>query len=357
MGHEYNRKGKSGIKVQHEAKGVNFPQLNAASYYIRINWHLIASGDFTSYYIHSFKLRLIARRKFMATIAATGTGSQSGREARRRRILERGSDRLALITGRIQSLSQDSEQSRNLASVPPQTLADTPQLENNVIPDSASMNHEPGKKPSQFETVDETENPLQPNLENCKNILSGEALLGVTKELSQISSQTHDGNRHRDITSRAVALLGIEKELSQIASSTKSLSQGHSSSQNTARRLQSAIAATENIRICSSAAAAILVLLSCAGFPIPGRSVVLFRPLYLLLATNVSIVYARYTTRGTDSIAQPMSRSQRWASAFGAGRAIGVGLLFQCILTALFMDFGIYAILLICGLSLVHRLG
>ncbi|KAL6547578.1 hypothetical protein OROHE_009283 [Orobanche hederae] len=268
----------------------------------------------------------------MATIAATG----GSREARRRRIVERGADRLALITGRIQSLPPDPnpDQSPYAACPPGQVPADGYQHEN-VDSNKQLSDDEPGGEPSQRHILlDETKEPLLENIDN------GEA-----------------------VSSRPVASLGVEsEEQSQILSPPMQIERTLGNSFTTGR-ISKAIASSENIRTYCSVAAAILVIFSYIEFPILGcrlvRSVLISKPLFLLLLTNISIVLVlgihgpELRTGHTSSV--PKFSGKLLVDQMG--KALESGLLLQKILEAMFIDFGIYAVVLVCGLSLVRILG
>lgn len=170
---------------------------------------------------------------------------------------------------------------------------------------------------------------------------------------------------------RSVALNDTEEELSLISSSRQSPAQDHQREQShrnslTTGQICSAVAASENIRMCCSVAAAILVISSYIGFPNLGLSniggIIIFRPLYLLLLTNISIVVGRVilVTRGAELRTGRMSSVPTVggnALVDQMGKALESGLLLQNIFGALFMDFSIYAVVLISGLSLVRRFG
>ncbi|KAL0327564.1 UNVERIFIED_CONTAM: hypothetical protein Sangu_1834400 [Sesamum angustifolium] len=281
----------------------------------------------------------------MAAVAPTGgSTSHATREARRRRIVERGSERLALITGRIQSLPSDPPQHS-----PPSNpfrayysdLADIAQHDD-VASGSPLPDHEPARELSQHHTQDETVEPLLQNSE-----------------------------KGRSITPRAVTPLGPEEELSQISSSMQTPAQDRQREHRhrnllTAGQVYSAIAASEKIRMCSSIAAAMLVILSYVGIPVLGfgitRNIIMSRPVYLLLLTNISIVLARVIL-GAQGAELRMGQ-KRSVPNFGGntvvdqlGKALELALLLQNIFGALLMDFGIYAVVLICGLSVVQKLG
>lgn len=264
----------------------------------------------------------------MAAVAATGgSSSHATREARRRRIVERGSERLALITGRIQSLPPDPPTTR-----PTQTPSDIAQHED-VASGSPLPDRESVRELSQHHTQDETVEPLLQNNE-----------------------------KGRSITPRAVTPLGPEEETP---------AQDHQREQRhlnllTAGQVYSAIAASEKFRICSSIVAAVLVILSYIGFPVLGfgitRNIIMSRPVYLLLLTNISIVLVRVIL-GAQGAELRMGQ-KRSVPNFGGntlvdqlGKALESAMLLQNIFGALLMDFGIYTVVVICGLSVVQKLG
>ncbi|XP_022854557.1 uncharacterized protein LOC111375876 [Olea europaea var. sylvestris] len=207
------------------------------------------------------------------------TGINYNREVRRRRIIDRGSDRLALITGRIHSIPSTPEQQDQLSS-------DSLQHEERVS-GSLLANHD---SHDQFDPLNNSEDKVEP--------LS--TLLPTLPKKLLMHKSDNDGNVG---SSRAAVLLGNEEESFQVSSSIQTpvtdsgLRQPSRQNLRTANEIRTAISASENTRICCSIAAAILVLLSYTGFPFLGwgifRSIICFRPLYLLLITNISIVVAR----------------------------------------------------------------
>lgn len=123
-------------------------------------------------------------------------------------------------------------------------------------------------------------------------------------------------------------------------------------------KISSAIAASESIRLNFSLVAAILVLVSYNSHFF--KLVIFFRPLLLLMLTNISIVIARLLAEEAGS-----QRNQKTAANGipGAGmvdqigKALELGLLLQNIMGAVFMDCSIYSITVVCGLSIAQKLG
>lgn len=130
----------------------------------------------------------------------------------------------------------------------------------------------------------------------------------------------------------------------------------------TPNQISSAIASSERTRFLCSVTVALLVLLSYLGFPLLGsyiiKSMLSFRPLYLLLLTNVTIVLARllvdkqtgFERAARDENETPSLNGYGWAEQ--VGNTLETGLVMQKALDAIFMDCSVYAIIVICGLSL-----
>ncbi|KAL1546217.1 hypothetical protein AAHA92_22846 [Salvia divinorum] len=262
-------------------------------------------------------------------MATTGGSIHLAREARRRRIIERGSDRLALISGRIQSLPPDPDQ---FISPPP--AIDSPQQE-----EAAS-------------------NSLLPNDESVQEKGQEPALSDLTVDPSPLES--YNGS---SIPSRSVALHDTKEEPSQIPSSAQQRPAQDRQREDalfTPDKIRLAVAASENTRMFCSIAAAVLVIASFMGLPIVGfRGIMLFRPFYLLLLTNITVVLGRLIVgaRGVDSRTRRRSNAGGNDLAGQLGRALELGLLMQKIVGAVSMDFSIYAIVLVSGLSVVQILG
>ncbi|KAL6544288.1 hypothetical protein OROGR_010785 [Orobanche gracilis] len=181
--------------------------------------------------------------------------------------------------------------------------------------------------------LDETKEPLLENIDN------GEA-----------------------VSSRPLASLGVEsEEQSQISSPPMQIERTHGNSF-TASRISKAITSSESIRTYCSVAAAILVILSYIKIPILGcrivRSVLISKPLFLLLLTNISIVLVlgiQGPELRTGHASVPKFSGNVLVDQMG--KALESGLLLQKILEAVFIDFAIYAVVLVCGLSLARILG
>lgn len=238
--------------------------------------------------------------------------TDNSREARRKRILERGSDRLALITGRVDPVSPPS--------------LDLPQAE------SQEVNDVPG-------------NEFSRRLVNNESVRSASI-----PARNNLEPQLHAPD------------LGIRGE-SQPASIPPSSAvdepaplQRHLSATFTAKKIRSSITASKDTRILTSIAIALLVILSHLRIPLLSRniitSIVAAMPVYLVLLTDVTIVIARILREEVN----PKKTADTTQVAEGLGANLETGLLAYKAITAAFMDCSVYIVVVICGLCLVQGL-
>ncbi|XP_059642254.1 uncharacterized protein LOC132284188 [Cornus florida] len=289
----------------------------------------------------------------------------SSREARRRRIVDRGSDRLALITGRIQTLPSSSSSlepyDSETAPGPPlishehhdreSLLSVSPRGEDQPF-SSLLPKHETGRESAQFKA--------------SHGEIRGEQLLRKHDTISESSRSPAgevDDRVQPSLVSSAVQISSVS------ASDTEHRFQPHIHHRKlfTPNQIRSAVSASESTRIYCSLAAAILVVLSYVGFPVLGsymiKNIVLRRPLYLLLLTNISIVLARLLLENQRGFARSEQGGNNIPSIGGnglaeqVGNALESGLVLQNIMGAVFMDCSVYAIVVICGLSLAQKVG
>uniref|UniRef100_A0A5B6YPW0 Uncharacterized protein n=1 Tax=Davidia involucrata TaxID=16924 RepID=A0A5B6YPW0_DAVIN len=291
----------------------------------------------------------------------------SDRVARRRRIVDRGSDRLALITGRIQTLPSSSTSPEphhsHTASCPPLISNDHHDFQTHISdqspvspqgedkPSSALLpKHDTSPESGQFNASDGGSR-AQPLLRKCE----------TSTETLRASAWEADGR----VQSSPVSSTVQNSSISASDTEHRFQPQTHNHKIFTPNQISSAITASERIRIYCSVAAAILVVLSYVGFPILGsslvRSIIMLRPLYLLLLTNISIVLAQLLEKqkGFESVQQEANDPSTgdYGLAEQLGKALELGLVLQNIMGALFMDSSVYAIVVICGVSLAQRLG
>ncbi|KAG2699778.1 hypothetical protein I3760_07G205300 [Carya illinoinensis] len=288
------------------------------------------------------------------------------REARRRKILDRGSDRLALITGRLQPLpsSSQDENATSLGSDPPSQV---------VIPSDPDL---------QLHVSNQTTVPLHGDDEALGSLLKRDSITNVSEVNAYDGGSNITPSPHQCETSiEAVRAASPEVSGKEVHSpmvspvdqnssaSTLSLEQRleHQTQQRrffTPNEISSAITASENTRLLCSVTIALLVVLSYQGFPLLGsyiiKTIISFRPLYLLVLTNVTIVLARLLfdkQKGFERAAQDENETSSpngfgWAEQ--VSRSLETGLVMQKALNAVFVDCSVYAIVVICGLSLAQ---
>lgn len=129
----------------------------------------------------------------------------------------------------------------------------------------------------------------------------------------------------------------------------------------TSQQVSVAVTETEHDRLLCALTIAILVVLSSAGFPIVSskafRGILLFRPLFLVLITNITIIIWRLVpdnrknvSRGDKDKTPVLGDGYAWAEE--AGRALELGLMLKNLSGSLFMDCSVYATIVVFGLSL-----
>lgn len=130
------------------------------------------------------------------------------------------------------------------------------------------------------------------------------------------------------------------------------------------KQVISCIVASENTRAISSAMIALLVVLSYLDCRVFGRnlvsseSIMTSRPLYMLLLTDIIIVLGRLVLekrRGFMKVGEGEKQAaQEEAQTFaGLVKLLETGFVAHQSLRALFNDFSIYAVVVVCGGSLL----
>ncbi|XP_054778501.1 uncharacterized protein LOC129286581 [Prosopis cineraria] len=318
----------------------------------------------------------------------------NAREARRKKIMERGSDRLALITGRIQDVQPPPASSAFSHSQPSDAYADSspaPLIINDQTIPSAISHPNSGVSPQDEAEVSgpvllKPDPVTDPDHSNpCKSSNQAPPLRELehnqishvpTSEVEQVQSppgstvvssevdQVQPPPGSTVVSSEVYRLqpppdpssfiLGAEQQSSVQSRDPKLF---------TPREISSAITASKITRLCCSVVVALLVVFSYLGFPLLDnkyvKSILSFRPLYLVLVTNVTVVVAQLLSgkqRGSESAAGTQNRTSSDADHWTEhlGRALEAALVMRNVMDAMFMDCASYAITVICGLSLVQ---
>ncbi|XP_043723585.1 uncharacterized protein LOC122670690 [Telopea speciosissima] len=279
----------------------------------------------------------------------------SARDSRRRKIAERGSDRLALITGRTQNLPPPSSQSHlsHTVSSPEFSFYDQkqqsyPSIQSNVP--FQGEEYDPGTASTKHETSNSnaaigTKSRMEPRLQKCETNV--DYLKAVPLDTSSKNSAAQNFP-----TSMVDAELSIEPRR-------------HHSKIFTASRISSSISASERTRLLSSIGIALIVVLSHLRVPLLGssfvRNIMALRPVYLILLTDVSIVLALlllekkgHSYKAHEEARQTSSEDgYDWAE--GLGKALEMGLVLQKVITAAFLDCSVCVVIIVCGVSLLQR--
>ncbi|XWS72584.1 hypothetical protein CRYUN_Cryun02cG0052400 [Craigia yunnanensis] len=283
----------------------------------------------------------------------------STRESRRKKILERGSDRLAFITSQVQNLPHHSHYQTD--SDPPPLLVPHDQ---DPPPDfsrkaAASLNaHDKSSSPVLLK-----HDPIfyaDPSQTSAYNGGIGEG------SVSHRGGTSIEPSKDPILDASEVNSLPVSLDDQSSFISTSGVVQ-HSETPSrqhnffTFKQISSAIDASEKTSLLCSVIVAIIVVLSHLGFPLLVNrflgSIISFRPLYFILLTNVTLVIARllFDDRGSSPRAireeheAASTDDYNWAEQLS--KTLEVGLVAQKVIDVVFMDCSVYAIIVICGLS------
>ncbi|KAK6912089.1 hypothetical protein RJ641_024182 [Dillenia turbinata] len=238
------------------------------------------------------------------------------REERRKRILERGSDRMAFITGKTESISSPTHHQ------------------------SASLDQIYADVQEEYEASDNT-----PEKQDSTSESLGKQPVGAT---SKVEPPLHK---------REMSLEAIRAPLEPVLK-PREYKYFFSSKQ-----VSTCIMTSEGTRMICSVIIALLTVQSYAHFPIFGttivtsKSLIVIRPLYTLLLTNFAIVLSLLILekrRNVEYVVQeekegPGEHNANFARVF---RVMERSLVFYQALYAIFIDCSVYSVIVICGLSL-----
>ncbi|KAJ0624844.1 hypothetical protein HanPSC8_Chr01g0042321 [Helianthus annuus] len=211
-------------------------------------------------------------------MATNGGTARDAAAARRRRIAEKGAERLALITGRVQSISSSPSLPPPVAQSEPSSTPPCPTSVSDQLPISVVSN--------------ENTDPLLNTETTGSDVVSD--VRSVTDNSETITETSAQTSSKPETLTEQTPLIPTSNKSKNPVSQTQTQTRHHKTF--SPKQLRPAITASENIRIVCSITVALLVILADAGFPILDRmkSIILFRPLLLLLVTNVTIVAAHF---------------------------------------------------------------
>ncbi|XP_022153620.1 uncharacterized protein LOC111021081 [Momordica charantia] len=300
---------------------------------------------------------------------------------RRRRLMSREMDRMALITGRIKNLPP---------SPPPSPSSPSPFLYNHHAHTHQRGHSHTGISPSFF-SKDLHKNPdsvpvishihgiPKPRDEKAATLLksmsSNEVVLEEKKNAViggyQINYQKL--NPIGEVTSpvSSPSAISVAEKASIFKEPAESKTQFSKPKLFTSKRVNSCIIASQTTRVYCSVIIASLAVLSHLDHLlfiirniVRPESTVASKPLYILLLTDATIIVARMLSErqkgGMEEVAAVEEEPEKvvvkedahnsWESAV---KLLERGLVFYQAFRAIFIDFSVYAVVVICGLSLL----
>ncbi|CAL9133246.1 unnamed protein product [Musa acuminata var. zebrina] len=282
---------------------------------------------------------------------------ENAREARRRRILERGTDRLAFIAGQARSIPDSS---------PPPSPSPPPPKEAHPKTSVAPLSEDDGATISRFSDQyrSQASGPAGERTESGRShvkALASDEMHGDKKEDDICTCESGNEAKAKTVQS------GRDSELLTSAMAPRSSDEVVDAALPTAPRVKKqlmfsskqvsrSIAASENIRLIGAVVIALLVILSNHGYAFGGAvmgSILNFRPLFLVMLTDVTIVLGLLiTNHGTDAKENEKARTGKqehgWPS--NIGDALEAWLMIRTVSSAVFMDCSICAVIMIAGL-------
>ncbi|GLT52067.1 hypothetical protein SLA2020_254290 [Shorea laevis] len=276
----------------------------------------------------------------------------TNRAERRRKIVERGSDRLALITGRIHNLPSspssplDHHDLFSRDQQAPRSYLNVGEL------GEASRSSLFLRRQASYEAPKESTFDVGVKTEPSK-------VLNKSESVKEIISVPSDG----EVRTR-LQPLKVKTEIQKVSHDPKPIEKTikHQPRLFSSQRLNHCIIASEGLRSFCAFLLALMVVLSYISYPLFGgniansESVVASRPVYILLLTDITIVLARmYVDKQGDfeeveeeKVVQ--NDGDNWTDAV---KLMERGLVFYQTIRALFIDFSIYSVVVICGLSFI----
>uniref|UniRef100_A0A0D9VJ50 Uncharacterized protein n=1 Tax=Leersia perrieri TaxID=77586 RepID=A0A0D9VJ50_9ORYZ len=290
-------------------------------------------------------------------------------ERRRRRLVERGSDRLAFITGQASSLPSDPP--------PDSPLSTVDAAASQILEQQASAGGISGDKFSNITQVQKTEPtdrvPESQVSAKARQEIQDSDLLREHKRNSTVPEiqpvNETPLQRHGEETlskrishDRVATVPRREMEMRPRSVPSNQSNQAENAAWSveilkeylnfTPHEITQAISATEYNRVLASVIVAFLVVLSNWGLDIGGtitRVLVGTRPLLFLIITNITIVFT-LLMESRDPNVRGRSAGSSLGSADSLGQMLEIGLLLQKSLGALVMDCSVCAVILICFL-------
>ncbi|GAB2223086.1 hypothetical protein Droror1_Dr00017223 [Drosera rotundifolia] len=273
------------------------------------------------------------------------------RERRQRRILERGSDRLALITGRTPTQSATS-QDLDFAGFSLPSILDhqdfIPSVYDNEEVQPSNLSRAKSNPAAEFNHIlnsvtDDIEEHLVHKAETDD--------ISTTHHGFEVKPRSDSSGTVHDQPFRFLCVHqhpAMKMNLHDIF---------------TYQRVTTTVTATEQIRMFCSLAVGFLVVLSYMGFPIVSSrligTIIRFRPLCIVLIANITMILIHLLVEEQECMERERNEAGKSRMADGGytswtkdeGKAIEMTFMAISVIGALFMDCTVYSIIIICGLS------
>ncbi|RZR73701.1 hypothetical protein BHM03_00027173 [Ensete ventricosum] len=275
---------------------------------------------------------------------------ENAREARRRKILERGSDRLALITGQGRSVPDSSP------PPPPSPLTKEDDPRTSISPFSgydATNSHFSNQYGSNKDTSGTTAAEIAGGERSngiSRTRACNEIVGGKKDEISICESRNVADQNDRD--SKLLNPPVPQKSSDQVVDTVESKAREKKQILFSSKQVSHSVSTSENTRLLFAVAIALLVILSNHGYSLGGASSIInFRPLFLVMLSDITIVLGLLMTTQArvEKVKEKGSRTGK-EEYDSADDALEAFLMFQKAARAVFMDCSICAAIMICGL-------
>ncbi|KAK6124973.1 hypothetical protein DH2020_041247 [Rehmannia glutinosa] len=260
------------------------------------------------------------------------------REARRKKIASRGTDRMALITGRIQSIDPNISKSCSFSN---------PTLD--YLPAQHSRS---SSEPAGDENRAMFHDYPHVGLKGEDDVR--DSLIRHDKDEDEVSKENLSGKRVSDLQKldeKEVAILSF-----QSGDSPDEKPFEYHLSSITPKEINFSIISSENTRVICSFVIAVLVVLSHINLPhnvVKSKSLIAYRPLYAVLVTDMLIVAARLALYSEGKVDDKEVKFEGGGENWdGAVKLLEWGLVLHQTLRAVFIDCSFYLAIVVCGLSL-----
>ncbi|CAL9185607.1 unnamed protein product [Musa hybrid cultivar] len=285
---------------------------------------------------------------------------ENAREARRRKILERGSDRLALITGQGRSVPDSSP------PPPPSPLTKEDDPRTSISPfsgydaTSSHFSNQYGSNKDTSGTAAEIAGGERSNgisrTRACNEIVGGkEDEINICESRNVAEVKAHQKDRDSKLLNPPVPQKSSDQVVDTVESQAREKKQILFSSKQVSR----SVSTSENTRLLFAVTVALMVILSNHGYALGGAaSIINFRPLFLVMLSDITIVLGLLMTTQArvEKVKEKGSRTGKEeygpAANTNTDDALEAFLMFQKVARAVFMDCSICSAIMISGLCI-----